>query len=244
MSTALSRATNSPDPNPVADRLTCTLDWVCLVLLLAGKCESKHPFCAGRYPGSATPSSQGNGHPQAQAIGCRQDIETGGAVDLQEQDGSMVSHGLRIPLREGVLSPQELGDPQERGEWCGQGDNGSFTALPGTTVAPTLGKTTLDSGSCKQPAGAPSEAWDPAGELGRVIPPIYGLRQKRLRTTLSTSPPPRTKFPLPCKFPPNSFCPAQQLTYLVGRSQCHSDPDQTSGNTTFATLPPSVKPHT
>lgn len=33
--------------------------------------------------------SRDNGQPQAQTTGCRKDTEAGGALDLQEQDGSM-----------------------------------------------------------------------------------------------------------------------------------------------------------
>lgn len=105
MSTALSRGqAYLPGPNLVADGLTCTLDlsvpdppsWGSLSLgILSGQ---------GGIPALPFHLSKENGPPQAPATGYRQDTEAGGAVDLQEQAGSMGRHGLRMPPERDVLS--------------------------------------------------------------------------------------------------------------------------------------------
>lgn len=92
--------------------------------------------------------ARANAHSQAQATGCRQNIEVRGAVDLQEQDGSMARLAGGCPLR-AVFSPGRNSEVGRKGE----------SAVPKVAMAPSqicLGS--LESphqGSCEHPADAP-----------------------------------------------------------------------------------------
>lgn len=86
-----------PGPNPVANGRTCNLDLH--VPDLPPGWESLSPgILSGQGGILALPSSPARETrpPQAQATGDRQDTEARGTVGLQKQDGSVVSHDLRM----------------------------------------------------------------------------------------------------------------------------------------------------
>ena len=54
-------------------------------------------------------------------MGCRQDTGAGSAVDLQEQTGSIVRHGLRMPPKREHSPPEGIRRSSGREDWYAQG---------------------------------------------------------------------------------------------------------------------------